>query len=576
MNKIRYTGPVSIDQRTESCLDESRLRRLIEAGRSLVAERELEAVFQRLLDVARELTQARYAAIGILDEARENLADFITAGIEPEAHRLIGDLPRGRGVLGLLISNPEPLRMANVGDHARSYGFPPGHPAMTSFLGVPILIRGEAWGNLYLTDKQGGEFEEADEESAVVLAAWAAIAVENARLYRQTDQRRAELERSVRALEATFEIARAVGGETQLDRVLELIVKRSRALVEASGVAILLVDGDEFVVAATAGEIPRRIIGTRVARGGSVAGRVMAAGRPERVNDVSSSLRFALGDLGVQARSGVFVPLQFRGVSLGVIEAFDRVDGPEFSVEDERMLIGAGASAATAVATAQSVERDRLRRTLKAAEEERRRWARELHDETLQGLGGLRVLLSSARRAKDSTALQRAVETAVEQLAQEIANLRSLITELRPAALDELGLGPALEALMDRSRTMTGVEISSEIELRYESGIRASRLDSELETAVYRIVQESLTNAVRHGEARHVEVTVRERDHQLALSIRDDGKGFDPDLPVSGFGLTGMRERVSLIGGQLQIGSSGAGTAVNVTLPTLTAVRKSA
>ena len=576
MDEIRYTGPVRIDQHTESCLDELRLRRLIEAGRSLVAERELEAVFERLLDVARELTQARYAAIGILDEARENLADFITAGIDPEAHRLIGDLPRGRGVLGLLISNPEPLRMANVGDHARSYGFPPGHPEMTSFLGVPILIRGEAWGNLYLTDKQGGEFEEADEESAVVLAAWAAIAVENARLYRQTDQRRAELERSVHALEATFEIARAVGGETQLERVLELIVKRSRALVEASGVAILLLEGDEFVVAATAGEIPRKIIGTRVARGGSVAGRVMAAGRPERVSDVASSLRFALGDLGVQARAGVFVPLQFRGVSLGVIEAFDRVGGPEFSVEDERMLIGAAASAATAVATAQSVERDRLRRTLKAAEEERRRWARELHDETLQGLGGLRVLLSSARRAKDSTALQRAVETAVEQLAQEIANLRSLITELRPAALDELGLGPALEALMDRSRTMTGVEISSQIDLRYESGRGGERLDSELETAVYRIVQESLTNAVRHGQARHVEVAVREREHELTLSIHDDGKGFDPDLPVSGFGLTGMRERVSLIGGQLRIASSGAGTRVTVRLPTAPAVRKSA
>ncbi len=242
------------------------------------------------------------------------------------------------------------------------------------------------------------------------------------------------------------------------------------------------------------------------------------------------------------------------------------------------MLLGAAASAATAVATAQSVERDRLRRTLKAAEEERRRWARELHDETLQGLGGLRVLLSSARRAKDSTALQRAVETAVEQLGQEIANLRSLITELRPAALDELGLGPALEALLDRSRTMTGVEIGSEIDLRYESGRRAARFDSELETAAYRIVQESLTNAVRHGEAHHVDVTVHEheREHELALSIRDDGKGFDPDLPASGFGLTGMRERVSLIGGRLQIASSRAGTTISVTLPTTAAIRKSA
>ena len=188
---------------TRSTLDRNRLRRLIEAGRSVVAEHELEGVFSRLLDVARELTGAKYAAIGILDEKRENLADFITAGIDPNAHGLIGDLPRGRGVLGLLISKPEPLRMPNVGAHIRSYGFPQGHPAMTSFLGVPILIRREAWGNLYLTNKHAGDFDEADEEAAVVLASWAAIAVENARLYRETDQRRAELELSVHALEAT-------------------------------------------------------------------------------------------------------------------------------------------------------------------------------------------------------------------------------------------------------------------------------------------------------------------------------------------------------------------------------------
>jgi two-component system, NarL family, sensor histidine kinase DevS len=556
----------TIDRESETSLDESRLRRLIDAGRSLVAERELEAVFERLLDVARDLTDARYAAIGILDESRESLADFITAGIDPAVHSVIGDLPRGRGVLGLLISNPEPLRLSDVGDHPRSYGFPPGHPEMRSFLGVPILIRGEAWGNLYLTNKRVGDFDEIDEESAVVLAAWAAIAVENARLYRETDQRRADLERSVRALEATTEIARAIGGETQLERVLELIAKRSRALVDASGAAILLLQGDEFVIAATAGEVPRKIIGCRVARSGSVAGRVVASGRPERASDVSSSLRFALGDLGVTARSGMFVPLQFRGANLGVIEAFDRVDGPEFRAEDERMLLAAAASAATAVATAQTVERDRLRRTLKAAEEERRRWARELHDETLQGLGGLRVLLSSARRAKDSSALQEAVESAIEHIGQEITNLRSLITELRPAALDELGLGPALEAVLERARA-GGLEIVAEIELLDGRGPRAPRLDPELETTVYRIVQECLTNIARHAEAQNAEVAIVEGHRQLRISVRDDGKGFDPDVPASGFGLTGMRERVSLAGGQLEVSSSAHGSSIEVILP---------
>lgn len=550
-----------------STLDQDRLRRLIEAGRSVVAERELEGVFARLLDVARELTGAHFAAIGVLDEARENLADFITAGIDPHAHSIIGDLPRGRGVLGLLISKPVPLRLADVGAHIRSYGFPPGHPAMTSFLGVPILIRGEAWGNLYLTDKVGGEFDDADEEAAVVLASWAAIAVENARLYKHTELRRADLERSVRALEATSEIARAVGGETQLDRVLELIAKRSRALVEAAGAAILLIDGDEFIVAATAGEIPRRIVGSRVARSGSVAGRVVSSGRPERVSDVSNSLRFALGDLGVKAQSGMFVPLLFRGMSLGVIEAFDRQGGPEFRADDERLLLAAAASAATAVATAQSVEQDRLRRTLRAAEEERRRWARELHDETLQGLGGLRVLLSSARRSHDVEQLHRTLETAVDQIAQEIGNLRALITELRPAALDELGLAPALEALFDRVRTLHGLELDAHVKLAYEAGRAGSRLDTDIETAVYRLVQESLSNAARHAHADHVDVEVVEHDDEVRVVVRDDGGGFDTDAPSSGFGLTGMRERVALTGGRLEITSSDDGTTICAELP---------
>ena len=556
---------------TGTRLDEIRLRRLLEAGRSLVAERELESVFERLLDVARDLTGARYAAIGILDERRESLAGFITAGIDPHAHAVIGDLPRGRGVLGLLISDPQPLRMKNVSEHVHSYGFPPGHPDMTSFLGVPILIRNEAWGNLYLTDKQDGEFDEVDEESAVVLAAWAAIAVENARLYRQTDERRAELERSVRALEATSEIARAVGGETRLDRVLELIAKRSRALVEAAGLAILLSDGDDFVVAATAGEVPRSMAGSRVPRGGSIAGRVVAAGRPERVSDVASSLRFALGELGLQARSGMFVPLKFRGATLGVIEAFDRSGGPEFRVEDERMLLSAAASAATAVATAQTVERDRLRRSLQAAEEERRRWARELHDETLQGLGGLRVLLSSTRRSNEPATMQQAIESAIQQVTDEIANLRSLITELRPASLDELGLEAALDALLERARAANGLEISARIDLSHEAGRMPGRLDPEIEISAYRIVQEALTNAARHAEAQRVEVEVVELEHELRITISDDGRGFDPAAPASGFGLTGMRERVSLVGGALDITSSHAGTTISVSLPTATA-----
>ena len=325
-----------------------------------------------------------------------------------------------------------------------------------------------------------------------MLAAWSAIAVENARLYRQMDERRRELERSLEALEANTEIARAVGGETRLDRVLELIAKRSRALVEAAGVAILLIEGSDFVVAATAGEIPQDH--RQPCRSGWLGGR---AGRRERAAHAGQRrvehAAFALSDLGVRARSGLFVPLLFRGAKLGVIEAFDRQGGPEFRPEDERTLLAAAASAATAVATAQTVERDRLRRSMRAAEDERRRWARELHDETLQALGGLRVLLSSARRSREPGALQSAVESAMEQLSEEITNLRSLITELRPAALDEIGLAPALEALFERARATYGLEIGATVELASEIGTDTSRLDPDIETAVYRVVQRRST-----------------------------------------------------------------------------------
>ena len=207
-------------------------------GRALVAELDLERLLHRVLEVAQELTGARYAALGVLDDRRERLERFLTIGIDEATHNAIGELPRGHGILGVLISDPRPLRLSDVGEHPQSYGFPLEHPPMHSFLGVPILVRGQAFGNLYLTEKAGGEFDEADEEAVVVLAEWAAIAIENARLYRDVRGRRDELERAVTTLETTTAIARAVGGETDLQRILELIAKRGRALVAARAIVI--------------------------------------------------------------------------------------------------------------------------------------------------------------------------------------------------------------------------------------------------------------------------------------------------------------------------------------------------
>jgi len=548
-------------------LDEPRLRQLIEVGRTLVAELDPEVVFARVLEVARELTGARYAALGVLDEERNELERFITLGVDEETRHTIGSLPRGRGVLGLLIEQPRPLRLPEVGRHPRSYGFPPGHPPMSSFLGVPVVIRGHAWGNLYLTEKAGGEFDEADEQAAVVLAEWAGVAVENARLYRSVANRRDDVERVVHRLEATTEIARAVGGETDLDRILEIVVKRGRALVEARSLLILLREGDDLTPASMAGERKADAERTRIPVEGSIPGRVLEARSPRRVHDLDPSLLARPGtpETGVTA---LLVPLLFRGQALGVLVAMDPLGRDSgFSDEDEGVLVSFAASAATAVATAQSVAEGRTRESIAATERERGRWARELHDESLQSLAGLRVLLSTARRA-DPAKIDAMLAQGIEQVDWAIAEMRRLIADLRPSTLDELGLGAALEALGERAAGGGPFEVEMNLDLAFHAGRTDQRLLGEIEDAVYRLVQEALNNAARHGQASRIQVDVGEEGARLRVRVIDDGKGFDPNADSEGFGLIGMRERVTIAGGSLELESSpGDGTKIVAVLP---------
>jgi signal transduction histidine kinase len=550
-------------------LGEDALRRLLEVGRTLVSELDLESVLRRLLETARELTGARYAALGILDEGKEELERFITVGIDEDTRRAIGPLPRGRGVLGELIRIPEPLRLADVTAHPRSYGFPPGHPAMTTFLGVPVAVRGEAYGNLYLTDKENGvEFSEDDEQLVVVLSEWAAVAIDNARLYQRVERRRAELERAVRGLEATSAIARAVGFETDLERVLELIVKRGRAMSDARSLLVLLQEGGALRVAAAAGEVGSTPIGTEIPAEGTLAGTVLTTGAGELVADLETRVGHGLDSVIAGARSVVVVPLGFRGRARGVLIALDRMrDGPSFDRDDEHLLTSFAASAAIAIATAQAVSSDRLRLSMRASESERSRWARELHDETLQELGALKLLLQTLEQADDPAAV-RAAGRSIEQIDLSIRNLQALITELRPAALDELGLKPAIEGLLERTSATSGLIVESEIELAHARGGGPARLDPELEIAVYRLVQESLTNAVKHARAETVTVRLTQEKATIVVTVSDDGSGFDTRRADGGFGLIGMQERVELVGGRLAIDSTpGKGTTVRAELP---------
>ena len=424
---------------------EDHFRRLLEVRKALVAELDPETVFERILEEARRLTGARYAALGVLDEQRMELDRFVSAGVDDVTHRRIGELPRGRGVLGVLITDPRPLRLAKVDGHPNSYGFPTGHPAMTSFLGVPIVIRGQAWGNLYLTEKaDAAEFTDGDEAAVIALARWAAIAIENARIHKAGEQRREQLERTVSLLEAARDIADALGSVSDLNRALELIVKRGRALVEARSLLIMLREGDELVVVASAGHATGPH-GQRLPIRGSTYGGVLERGRPERVADIASAMRMDARHLGVpDARTALLVPMMPLDASAGVLAAFDRgAEATEFLVEDERLLCAFAQSAANVAAIERSAEADRLRSALACAERERRRWAHALRDTPLQALDAVRVQLATAAGRAEAATTKAVMRQAIDNLEVAIESLRLVVAELESPLPSPTAAAPA-------------------------------------------------------------------------------------------------------------------------------------
>jgi signal transduction histidine kinase len=538
----------------------------------VLGDLDLERVLERVLDAARDLTDAQYAALGVLDETKTKLERFITLGVDEETRRAIGAPPTGRGVLGALISHPEPLRLAELSSHPGSFGYPPGHPPMDSFLGVPVMAGGTPYGNLYLTNKNGGrEFTGEDEEAAVLLADFAGIAIDYAHRYAGSESRRAHLQHTVDALDATTQIARVLAGRTDLDGILEMVAARGRDLVSARVVVIELRHGDELVVAAASGEFPSDVLGRRMPIRGTVAETALGARRLQRLADEFNLARFTrhgIGQFGIEALDGVVVPLVFREESYGALIALDRRDGGPFTAEHESLLVAFASSAATAVATAQSVALERRQQSLSSAEAERRRWARELHDDTLQSLGAMRLALSAAQRAPTREQMVAALDGAIEQVELDIASLHRLISDLRPAVLDELGLAAGVNALADRL-TDAGIAVDLYLDLAYERRRSSSRLVPELEDGIYRIVQEALTNARKHGRARRASVEIVEDEATIRVSVRDDGSGFDQTVHASGLGLVGMRERVELLDGWLEIDTApGCPTTVKAALPT--------
>ena len=539
--------------------DVERLRAIVDAGVALASELSLDAVLQKIVETAAKLTGAQYAALGVIDPSGLALERFVVTGIDDETHAAIGELPRGRGVLGALIKDAKPLRLDNLAEDPRSVGFPPNHPPMRTFLGVPILLRGVAYGNLYLTEKaDSAPFTAEDEELATMLSSQAAVAIENARLYEAAT-------RWLKQLESLNEIASALASEVDLSRVLELVASRLRELVNARLVLIALPVSDEtLVIRAIDGEGSEDLLGTRLGRDSSKTGKVLERRRSERVDSLIDDIEMDQ-DAGrrMGARTGLFVPMLLRDRAIGVITAHDK-EGPDprFTDEDVRLAEAFASRAAVAVDLSERVASDALRRVVSAQELERQRLARELHDETGQALTSILLGLKAVEDAEDGSDLAAATGQLRELVVTTLQDVRRLAVELRPKALDDFGLVPAIERLIETFREHTGIHVDLEPRLGNE------RLPSDVETTLYRITQEALTNVVKHAQAEHVSIVLTRRDGSVSALIEDDGRGFGTGDKSSGLGLLGMRERIALVDGRLEVESTpGSGTTLSIEVP---------
>jgi signal transduction histidine kinase len=439
---------------------------------------------------------------------------------------------------------------------------------MATFVGVPVTIRGEVYGNLYLTEKSGGgEFDERDEALVKVLAQWAAIAVDNAKSYMAAEADRSDLARLVRGLQVTSSLSQELSGEVEPERVYELIAKRGRAVVDARSAAVLtLEEGDNIRVSASAGEGATLLSGMRVPAEDSPVIDALRTGTALRTSALSQRW---LTENGIDAHAVLVVPLRRGASHEGAFLVLDPVDGGEFTADDELLLTSFASAAASAIAGVRSIESNRLRLSIEASEQERRRWARELHDETMQELGALKVMQESALATEDPAVLTNALTRATDQVTRVIEGLDELINELRPASLDQLGAQAAVESLIAPMAARSGLSIEADLDLAFEAGRAETRHDPEVESALYRIAQESLNNVVKHAQAHHVRIAITEDDSRVTLVVEDDGKGLgEREGDRQGFGLIGMRERAEQLGGELSVAAAeGGGTRVTAVLP---------
>lgn len=530
-----------------------RVYALLEAVVSVAGDLNLEIMLRRIVEAAVSLSRARYGALGVIGEGGR-LVEFIPVGVDEEQIAAIHHWPEGRGLLGELITHPEPLRLDRISDHPGSYGFPEGHPPMHTFLGVPIRIRDEVYGNLYLTEKHGGgRFDEEDQAVLVALAAAAGVAIENARLYE-------EARRQQRWLRATGEVTRQLLSGTASADVLTLVTEQALEMAGADLVALAVPadDGRQLVYTHAAGEKAASALGLVLSAKSSLSGRVMADGEMVAVDDFTGDDRVSpLAREHIALGPAILLPLGVPGNVRGVLTV-GRYPG---SLPLPAMAVDMVATFAAQAGIALELAEHRQDAERLAVLQDRDRIGRDLHDLVIQRLYATGMSLQGAMPLIGRADVADRIGSAVDALDETIGEIRSAIFSLQTTgdARPE-GLRSKILQVVDEMTAPLG----------FAPGLRLvgpldDQMPSQAEDNLLSALREALSNAARHAGASRVDVTV-ERGSGLTLRVRDNGKGMRGNPRRSG--LANLAERARELGGTMMVGPAGeGGTELNWSVP---------
>ncbi|MFE4667948.1 GAF domain-containing protein [Streptomyces sp. NPDC056716] len=526
-----------------------RVHSLLEAVLSVGRELDLEQALRGIVEAAAALVDAEYAALGVIGPDGRRLSAFHTVGVTEEEIARIGPYPEGHGILGELIRNPEPLRLDKLSAHPASYGFPPNHPPMNTFLGVPIRVRDQVFGNLYLTEKRGGgQFDEEDVSVTSTLAVAAGVAIDNARLYEESRLRE-------RWLRATAEITHGLMSGAGRGEVLRLIAERARDIMGAAlaVVAMPMQDTDALGVELALGPEADTVRGLVLPADAGLIGEAFTTVAPVTSADVSRDERIAAQSLratGLGPAVAVPVGTGEDGVR-GVLLLLRETGRTVFTATEIEPLQGFAAQAAVAMELA---ERRRDAEEV-AVLKDRDRIARDLHDLAIQRLFATGMTLQSAGRFIDHAEASERVVRAVDDLDETIKIIRSTIFGLRTReGVAGSGLRSRAVRIVGEAAPVLGFAPSIRME-----GLVDTDVPREIADHVVAVLSEALTNIARHAHASRADVVLTAASGQVRLTLTDDGVGIPADGRRSG--LRNLAERARQLGGQLELSSPpGGGT----------------